>query len=131
MRGLILLAGLVLVALSGAAQAQQTQCRWVMNVWTCDQSSRGGVDFGAALKAGRDAVPNVQEQDQIRLQNEALRTDIDRQRAALRAQKADQELRNRVVERLKANDCAGASSLALEGGNIELASQAKAYCATP
>lgn len=49
--------------------------------------------------------------------------------AALRAAARPQELRERVGRKLAKGDCAGAEKNALEGGDLDLASKVRAYCA--
>lgn len=130
MRGYLILAALF-VAAPASAQDSTTTCKRVFGTVQCDTEARQKPDFMGIVNAGKASVPDLQEQERASLENEALRADIARQREAARARQADYDLRDKVVARLKENDCAGASALALEGGNIELAAQAKAYCTTP
>lgn len=60
-------AALIALALaSGPAVAQSTQCRWIGNVWSCNQTGikiPAPVDQAAQLAAGAALVPDLAEQD--------------------------------------------------------------------
>lgn len=55
----------------------------------------------------------------------------DRADEARRAETAARNLRHRVSASLQVNDCDTALSIALDGGDIALARDVRAYCATP
>jgi hypothetical protein len=118
MRSLIPAVALILAA---PAAAQQTQCSWVGNVWTCNQQQQPGIDWSR----GR----TVQPPSDVFAQSAAAGAEARQRDDARRSAKADSALRSSVGARLKAGDCEGAAALALDAGNIDLASQAKAYCA--
>lgn len=145
MRKLIFVAAL---ALGGTASAQTTDCRWIGSVWSCNTnqppplSSANPLNYGDAMRAGQALVPDYQQQELRRQQIEEQRQRIRQQQAdasyaraqrEIAAQRAEREagIRRDVGNMLASGDCEGAQKLALSTGSIDLANQAKAYCAKP
>lgn len=118
-----------LVAYGGAATAQQTDCYRIGETLRCNTTQPPppippiqGVDGGAMIDAYR--------------QGQADRRAAERERNDRPQEQADSSLATEwarivVAEHLKAGHCDEAINAALDAGEIELATQAKAFCATP
>lgn len=120
----------VLIAASGAASAQTTNCHWVGQTWTCDTQQQTQLDPSIILHAN-DAfkemptyADRVQTQQKIAADEQALA----QRRAEIAATKAADALSRQVGKMVSEGNCAGAQSVALSAGDFELADKVKAYC---
>lgn len=130
--------------LASPAHAQNTTCQWFGSIWSCQgnpgpQSSSNSVDYGALPRQleqqnerNQQTWDNINRQRQERRQAELAASYA---RAQAQMQQESQSwldgVRKEVGARLAKGDCAGAQSFALSSGQIYLANQAKAYCASP
>lgn len=132
----------IALATGSPANAQTTQCRWVGNVWTCDQQRQSTVDWSRGIiqqdpgQTFMDAYSRARQQREAEERQRQLSESYSNSRAELNS--AQQRLTELQLERetarvdvgrmLAAGDCQGAQSRALAAGEIELAQQAKSYC---
>jgi hypothetical protein len=126
---------LLIMAAPAAAQNSSTNCYQVGNTVQCDtrstqshgvnwglaQPSQPAPDYNAAIQRGYE---DSQRRRQMQFE------EAERQRAYANAQAA-QEVRQSVAASLRAGKCQEATDTALAHGEIELAAQAKNYCASP
>jgi hypothetical protein len=151
-RSTIIVAGVLASFAAIPASAQTTSCGWVLGRWTCESSQQENVFGGLQSPAvGNSVMDGFYRGQQMRIERE--RTDLERQRlvaereafeAARAAQPPAQpeqavilqqpfvaslEQRQEIGEMLKVNRCTPAINRALELGDIQLATNIKAFCA--
>lgn len=95
---------LFLAAIAG----QDTTCTKVGATVNCHQEQSGLTDYGALLRSGAASVPRYDPGPQP---DPSL------------------QLRRQVGKLVAKGDCAGAEKAALEGGDLDLATRAREYCA--
>lgn len=126
---------LLFAVLAAPASAQDTTCRWIGQVWTCN--TRPTMDWNAYLQQQLAQQQQLQNQIQRTLDARKVRRDQEVSESYANAQneierqKAErlEDIRKSVGTMIAAGDCAGAESFALTTGQIELAGQVRAYCA--
>lgn len=111
---------LALITSQATAQDTRTTCSALGNTLNCNSKTRPN-----PYDAGVDEQDTSFQQayDAARQRRQA--------QEAKRAAAADADLRKNVIAKMKDGDCDGAAAIALEAGNIDLATKAKGYCATP
>ena len=131
-----------LIAAPVAAQDSQTTCTTNVGITNCTthaESGSRGINWGAFQP------PATQSPMDAFMQGRRAREEMDRQaaeRAAANAlaEQANEQYRTRQMGAtnrvaigglLRDGKCDAAITLALESGDIELANQTKAFCATP
>lgn len=118
-----------IMVFSAQATAQiQTTCIGDVNVTNCESrgrlgSSREPIDYSKALQDGQNLVPDYNDME---AKEEALREARDKRFAMKRAA----DLAAHVGSLIAAGDCPGAEKAALTAGDLDLARQARDYCAT-
>lgn len=147
---------IALTAISVPAYAQtSTNCSWIGNTWSCNsQPSAPQIDWASMQRQQQENaaqqrqmwanIAQQQELRRIRQAQEAQARALQAQADAMQAQQRQAqltpsqkehakefELRSEVSEMLKNGHCQLAQDTALDGGDIELANEAKAYCAKP
>lgn len=95
----------LLVSVPVHAQSQTT-CRWVGNVWTCDQrSTGGGIDWGVLNRPGNNAADNFAKGMEIGEQ--AQRSRMERERLKLEQERL--KLERELLEQRKLESSARGS----------------------
>jgi hypothetical protein len=128
----LLVGALVLAAAPASGQSTNTQCVWIGGTLNCDTRTSPTLDTSIPLRAGQGGLDLAA----MAAAQAAARQQQERQVQEQQVQRYDDrpavltELRVAVARRLRAGDCGGAESLALENGEIALATEVREYCAT-
>lgn len=133
------LIALALALIPNAAAAQTTtQCRWVFNTWTCNETSHAPAkpyDYSIDTPAPGEAFLRGYRQGQElrKLREEAERSAAENStavQARIAEEKARKESENRSVVAilLREGKCEQAVDKALSSGDIALATEAKKFC---
>ena len=110
-----------------AMQDSVQTCGWVMGQWVCRTTD------------GRTPYQRSREEGMARYNDNfaagaALGARLRQQREAedaARAARATATLRRNVITRIQQGDCEGAVSVALDGGDLALATEARTLCQRP
>lgn len=130
---------IVELAMALAIQSQTT-CRTFMGTTTCDtQPTAGSINaYGAARDSAAASAIRRQREDQTGFLPECAgrmwllagctRGQHDAAVAGLAAREVSGQLRQNVLDRLAADDCEGATRMALEGRDLTLAREVRDFC---
>jgi len=135
--------------LSAALQAQTVQtCGQELGKWVCRTTQEGaaapsqgfnqglanGAALGSAMRRDREAGGESREDRLVRMcgsrsfWNWCTGAEESEARALIEAREARQSLRRAVTDKLASGDCPGAIRAALEGGDMDLAREARDFC---
>jgi hypothetical protein len=126
------------VCMTQAVAAQTTQCRWVLNVWTCDTSNtsnRKPYDYNVTspmegFAQGMQIGTVMEEQRKARELEQQQRESVARMESLKVAEANQKDNQRRQVSNLLADGkCSEALDMALSFSDIELATQVKLFCA--
>lgn len=123
---------LLMAAALALPQDSRTTCSTVMGQWTCDTRAQPNVAFDPYGSARTNSMNNGMANGYAL--GSAMRERREAQERADQARQAETQARNlrhRVSASLQVGDCDTAMFVALDGGDIALAREVRAFCATP
>lgn len=123
------LAIIVAASISTPCLAQQTNCRWMGSIWSCDTQApppqnQTQLDYGSLLQSGGDAVGSYERARRLREEDEQMRA----QTELIKRQSKAQAIRDKVGKLASEGKCDDARKAALAGGEIELAKIVMEVC---
>lgn len=123
---------LLMVAAIGFPQDSRTTCNTYFGQTTCDTRVQPTVPFDPYGAARANATNNgIANGYALGSAMRERREAQERADEARRNETTARNLRHRVSASLQMNDCDTALSIALAGGDIALARDVRAFCATP
>lgn len=118
---------IVALAMVLAIQDSTSRCQMEMGQWVCRTT-----DGRSAYERGRDnATENYNRNFAAGAQVGAQMRQRRLEEEAARQAQTSAALRRNVVTLVRQGDCAGAVSMALDGGDLALATEARQFCTAP